>query len=129
MTTDVEGMSGRTIAAPFVAALERLERDGDVEAMASLYRADGVAGNVLHVDGFHGVDGVREFWGAYRSQFGEISSTFENVIEDGERVALEWSSIGTINGRRVEYRGVTVLEANGGALRRTCAYFDPKALA
>ena len=101
----------------------------DVEPIASLYRHDGVAGNVLHIDGFHGVDGAREFWTAYRDQFGEISSTFANVIEGAGTAALEWSSAGTINGRRVEYRGVTVLEATEGALRRTCAYFDPRSLA
>lgn len=129
MTNDPDGASADGITARFIDALQRLERDGDVDALAGLYAADSVAGNVLRVDAFHGVDGAREFWSAYRDQFGEIASTFDNVIEGDGTAALEWSSKGTINGRPVEYRGVTVLEAGDGELRRTCAYFDPTALA
>jgi ketosteroid isomerase-like protein len=129
MTTDPAAPSAGGIAARFIDALQQLERDGDVEALVALYAADGVAGNVLRVDAFSGVDGAREFWSAYRSQFGEIASTFANVIEADDAVALEWSSTGTINGRTVEYRGVTVVESAGGEIRRTCAYFDPSALA
>lgn len=129
MTNDPDGRSADGIAARFIDALQRLERDGDVEALVGLYAADSVAGNVLRVDAFHGADGAREFWSAYRSQFGEVTSTFANVIEGDDTAALEWSSTGTSNGRPVEYRGVTVLEAAGGELRRTCAYFDPTALA
>jgi len=128
MTTDAHAPSAAGIAARFIDALQRLEREGDVEALVELYAADGVAGNVLRIDAFHGADGAREFWSAYRGQFGEIASTFVNVIE-GDTAALEWSSTGTINGRSVEYRGVTVVEAADGEVRRTCAYFDPTALA
>ena len=129
MTNDPARAPADGITARFIDALQRLERDGDVDALAGLYAADAVAGNVIRVDAFQGVEGAREFWSAYRSQFGEITSTFDNVIEGDGTAALEWSSTGTINGRPVEYRGVTVLEAAAGELRRTCAYFDPTALA
>lgn len=128
MTDDTDRPRPDGIAARFIDALQRLERDGEVDALVELYAPDAVAGNVLRVDAFSGTDGARTFWTAYRDQFGEIASTFANIVEGDDAAALEWSSTGTINGRDVEYRGVTVLESAGGALRRTCAYFDPTAL-
>lgn len=117
------------IATRFIEALRRLEREGDVDAIAGLYATDAVCGNLLRMDAFAGSQGAREFWTAYRGQFGEIASSFVTIVEGDGTAALEWSSIGTIGGREVAYRGVTVLESADGRLRRTCAYFDPTALA
>jgi len=129
MAEDSSRPSPGDITGRFIDALRLLEQDGDVEALVALYAPDGVAGNVLRVDGYQGADGAREFWSAYRHQFATVSSTFDNVVQGDDVAALEWSSTGTVNGRPVAYRGVTVLETDGGALRRTCAYFDPTALA
>lgn len=116
------------LAARFVDALRQLEGDGDVGPLADLYAADSVAGNVLRVDAFSGPDGAREFWTKYREQFGEIASTFDNVIDADGAIALEWSSTGTMQDREVTYRGVTIIEATDDRITRSCAYFDPTAL-
>ena len=129
MAHDPPRPSPDDLTARFIDALRRLEEDGDVEALVGLYASDAVAGNVLRVDGYRGPDGAREFWTAYRHQFRTVTSTFDNVVQGDGVAALEWSSTGTVNGRSVAYRGVTVLEADGDAVSRTCAYFDPTALA
>jgi hypothetical protein len=121
--------SSSDLPARFIDALRRLEQDGDVEALVALYASDAVAGNVLRVDGYEGPDGARELWSAHRHQLGTVTSTFDNVVEGDGVAALEWSSTGTVDGRSVADRGVTVLEVDGDALRRTCASFDPTALA
>ncbi len=120
-------MSDRSADA-FIEALGRLERDRDVDTIVGLYADDAVAGNVLRPDEFKGKDGAREFWAAYRDEFGEISSTFRNVVVADGAVALEWSTEGTIDGAAISYAGVTVLELDGDKIRRSCAYYDPSAL-
>lgn len=116
------------LADDFVAALARLERDGDVQPLVDLYADESVSGNVLRVDAFSGPAGANEFWTSYREQFGTIESTFDNVIENDGAIALEWSSTGTMQGRDVAYRGVTIVEVAGDRIVRSCAYFDPTAL-
>jgi ketosteroid isomerase-like protein len=58
-----------------------------------------------------------------------MKSTFRNVIATENRAALEWATQGTIHdGAVVSYEGVSVLELEGGAIKRFHAYFDSKGL-
>ena len=57
-----------------------------------------------------------------------MKSTFRNVFAAEERAALEWTTEGTSNGDTVTYDGVSILEIDGGKVRRFIAYFDPRAL-
>ncbi len=54
--------------------------------------------------------------------------TFRNVFATEEGAALEWTTEGTSNGNTVTYDGVSILEIDGGKVRRFMAYFDPLAL-
>jgi hypothetical protein len=55
-----------------------------------------------------------------------VKSTFRNMIELGDRVALEWETQGTArNGAAVSYEGVSILEWDGARIRRFHAYIDP----
>ena len=101
---------------------------GDVEPLVEIHTDDCEVGNVSVPKTFRGRDGLREFWTSYRSTFGEMKSTFRNVFATEDRAALEWRTEGTSNGDTVSYEGVSILEIEGGKVRRFRAYFDTRDL-
>ena len=119
-------MSTEQTAQRFIEALGRLEAGRDVESIVALFREDCEVGNVVSPEKFAGRAGAREFWGAkYRDTFGEVRSTFRNVFAADGRAALEWTTEGTgRDGAHVKYDGVSILEIEGGLIKRFRAYFD-----
>jgi ketosteroid isomerase-like protein len=118
----------KEVADGFVEALRKLEENREVEALVGIHTEDCEVGNVAVSETFRGHDGLREFWTSYRSTFGEMRSEFRNVFATEEGAALEWTTEGTSNGDSVSYAGVSILEVEGGKVRRFMAYFDPRAL-
>jgi ketosteroid isomerase-like protein len=118
----------KEVADGFVEALRELEENRDVEALVEIHTEDCEVGNVSVPQTFRGHDGLREFWTEYRKTFGEMKSTFRNVFATEEGAALEWTTEGTSNGEDVSYDGVSILEVEGGKIRRFMAYFDTRAL-
>jgi steroid delta-isomerase-like uncharacterized protein len=116
------------VADGFVEALRKLEEDRDVEALVEIHTEDCEVGNVAVSQTFRGHDGLREFWTEYRKTFGEMKSTFRNVFATEEGAALEWTTEGTSDGDTVSYDGMSILEVEGGKIRRFMAYFDTRAL-
>ncbi|HZI11414.1 MAG TPA: nuclear transport factor 2 family protein [Myxococcus sp.] len=113
----------------FVDALLRLEQSGDLEGIVALFSDDAQVSNVASPRVFSGKDGARQFWTEYKGTLGQVKSTFRNMIEAGDRVALEWETQGTArNGAAVDYEGVSIIEWDGDRIRRFYAYFDPHAL-
>ena len=117
------------VADDFVKALRKLEEDRNVEPLVELHTEDCEVGNVSVSGTFRGHEGLREFWTSYRSTFGEMKSEFRNVFATEDGAALEWTTEGTSNGDRVSYDGVSILEIEGGKVRRFMAYFDTRDLA
>jgi len=110
----------------FIEALQVLERDSDPTAMLDLFMENSEAGNIVSTREFIGVEGAREFWETYRNSFGEVDSTFRNVIVSNGRAALEWTTTGTSPaGTPIAYEGVSILEMADGKITRFRAYFDP----
>ncbi len=68
------------IADKFTEALGRLESGRDLETIAALFAENSEVGNVVAPEKFNGRDGAREFWTKYRDTFGEVHSTFRNII-------------------------------------------------
>jgi limonene-1,2-epoxide hydrolase len=118
----------KEVADGFVEALRKLEENREVEALVEIHTEDCEVGNVAVSETFRGHDGLREFWTSYRSTFGEMRSEFRNIFVTEEGAALEWTTEGTSNGDSVSYAGVSILEVEGGKVRRFMAYFDPRAL-
>ncbi len=118
----------REVADSFVEALRKLEDDRDVEALVMIHTEGCEVGNVSVPETFRGHQGLREFWTSYRSTFGEMKSEFRNVFATQDRAALEWTTVGTSNGDSVSYDGVSILEIEGGKVRRFMAYFDTRDL-
>ena len=114
----------KQVADQFIEALWKLEETRDLEPIMAMYADDCEVGNVVATEKFHGRDGAREFWTKYRETFGEIKSTFRNVIATEGRAALEWTTKGTSTaGSPIEYDGVSILEIEGDKLTRFQAYF------
>jgi ketosteroid isomerase-like protein len=113
----------------FVEALTKLEESGDFEPLLSLFGEDAQVSNVASRRTFQGRDGARDFWREYKGMLRQVKSTFRNMIESGDRVALEWESRGTAhNGAAVDYEGVSIIEWDGDHISRFYAYFDPRVL-
>jgi ketosteroid isomerase-like protein len=113
----------------FVDALARLEESGELESLLELFGDDAQVSNVASHRTFHGKEGAREFWREYKGMLRRVKSTFRNMIEAGDRVALEWESSGTAhNGAAVDYEGVSIIEWDGDRISRFYAYFDPRVL-
>ncbi|MFY1827423.1 nuclear transport factor 2 family protein [Myxococcus fulvus] len=113
----------------FVEALSSLEEDGDLEGLVALFSDDAHVSNVASSRVFKGKEGARQFWREYKATLRRVKSSFRNMIEAGDRVALEWESHGTAqNGAAVAYEGVSIIEWDGEHIRRFYAYFDPHAL-
>lgn len=119
----------REVADSFVEALWKLEETQDLEPMVALHTEDCAVGNISVPETFRGHDGLRQFWTAYRRTFGEMKSSFRNVFADDGRAALEWTTEGTEDGQTVAYDGVSILEIEGGKVKRFRAYFNPAHLA
>jgi limonene-1,2-epoxide hydrolase len=123
MTQD-QGMADR-----FINALAQLEEGREVEALIALYGDDATAGNINVPEQFHGPEGAQRFWTEYRGTFDTMKSEFRNVIATPERIALEWTTRGTsVEGKPIEYDGVSILEVAGDKITRFRAYFDPSDL-
>jgi ketosteroid isomerase-like protein len=113
----------------FVDALARLEEDGELESLVELFGDDAQVSNVASHRTFQGREGARRFWREYKGMLRQVKSTFRNMIEAGDRVALEWESNGTAhNGAAVAYEGVSIIEWDGEHIVRFQAYFDPRVL-
>ncbi|HYH98936.1 nuclear transport factor 2 family protein [Hyalangium sp.] len=110
----------------FVDALAKLEERGEVESLVSLFGEDAQVSNVASRRVFSGLEEVRQFWRDYKGTLAQVRSTFRNMIESGDRVALEWETQGTAhNGAAVSYEGVSIIEWDGDRILRFYAYFDP----
>jgi hypothetical protein len=119
----------KEVADGFVNALRNLEEYEDVESLVEIHTEDCEVGNVSISETFRGYEGLREFWTSYRSTFAEMKSDFRNIFADEEgHAALEWTTEGTSKGDTVSYAGVSILEIEGGKVRRFMAYFDPRDL-
>jgi ketosteroid isomerase-like protein len=101
-------------ARSFADALQTFEKDGDAAAFAALLDARGERRGE-----------VEQFWQEYRAQFDSISTTFYDVVEGGDRVALEWTSDATLtDGRPLQYRGVTIVDLDGDKISKLRTYYD-----
>jgi ketosteroid isomerase-like protein len=110
-------------ARTFATGLQSFEKDGDTAAFASLFADDAVTQRFETRGERRGE--VEQFWREYREQFQTISTTFTDVVENGDRAALEWISDATLaDGRSLQYSGVTVIDLAGDKISKLSTYYD-----
>ena len=107
----------------FAAGLHDLDKSGDAAAFASQFADDAVTQRFDARGERRGE--VEQFWTEYHAQFQSITTTFYNVVEGGDRFALEWTSDATLaDGRPIQYRGVTVIDLDGDTITKLSTYYD-----
>jgi ketosteroid isomerase-like protein len=112
----------------FVDALGQLHGADDVEPLVALFGDDATLNKAGMPHGQSGKDGARTFWEQYRRVFGEIESTFHNVVTGDGIAFLEWTSSGTLtNGSEFSYDGVSVLESGGDEIKAFRTFYDTAA--
>jgi ketosteroid isomerase-like protein len=109
----------------FMRALQHFEQTDDVEPLLELFHEECEVLTLGRTEPARGIREVERFWRDYRSAFRGIQSDFSHVIEDQAGAVLEWVSRGALaNGEPVQYKGVSVLETDGGRVRRLRMYYD-----
>lgn len=107
----------KEVAEKFVEALHALEKNRDVEKIASLFNDGAEVNNVVTIELEHEMD-ARQFWQKYRDNFGEVHSEFKNKIYGDRNAALEWTTTGTgADGGEIEYEGVSIWKSRATASR------------
>ena len=121
-------MSGK-LAEQFIDALHVLERNGDVNGLVALFADDCSIANVAAERVFKGRAGAQYFWHEYRGFFSEIESEVRDVVEEGDRIALQWVIRGVnLQGMPVTHGGASVMYVRGGKIMHLDAYFDAAVL-
>ena len=80
--------------------------DRDVEGLVRIHAEDCEVGNVSVSETFRGHEGLREFWTEYRKTFGEMKSSFRNVI--ATETASASNTVSTPNRRATDPSGVAM---------------------
>ena len=116
----------------FVAALDELHHDREVDALVELFGDDATLDKAGMPRGAGGKDGARTFWTQYRDVFDDIEASFRHVVrqnDGGNDVSfLEWTSEGTLkDGTDFSYTGVSILESHGGEINAFRTYYDTAA--
>jgi len=105
----------------------------DVERIAALYAPDYEESDVAQADSPRGRDGIRRTAAGYLRAFPDLLVTLDDVVSDGQRVALAWHWCGTHqgaflkippSGRQVTVRGTSFLTIENGQIRRGTRIWD-----
>lgn len=112
----------------FKAAAER-----DPDAMAGHWHPDGVD-DLVPVGVLRGPDEVRSFFRDLFTAIPDAEMVVDRVVADSHAAAVQWRMSGTFdgaafmgiesNGRRIELRGIDLLEVEDGKLVRNTAVYD-----
>lgn len=114
------------MAQSFAEALRRTEESRDPEPLLRLFAEGAELRNLALSE--QGPEGARRFWRTYLDQFDRIRSDFTQMIEQDGKAALAWTSEGTLRGGHpIRYRGVSLLETEGGKVRRFETVYDSAA--
>lgn len=118
----------KDITQKFVAALDALHRQREVDSLVALFGDDAELDKAGMPRGERGKDGARTFWEQYRDVFDVIDASFRNRVDDDEISFLEWTSEGTLrDGTPLRYEGVSVLESHGDTIDAFRTYYDTAA--
>jgi steroid delta-isomerase-like uncharacterized protein len=103
------------------------------ERVAALYTEDCMIHDVALAAPQIGREGVRRMFEGYFGAFPDLHLTPEDIVVEGERVALFWTAHAThqggimgipATGRRIAVRGVNRLVLENGKVRETLTIWD-----
>jgi steroid delta-isomerase-like uncharacterized protein len=141
MTLDINPMSPvPTYASPVevARALFGALANSDVDAVLALDTDDAV-GDVVAIREFRGKPAIRRFLEEVFGAFPDYMLTVDRVIGDDSTAVVQWHATGTFSGgpfqgieptgKRIELRGVDVVEVISGRVMRDTMYYDGTSLA
>ncbi|MBV9213848.1 MAG: nuclear transport factor 2 family protein [Actinobacteria bacterium] len=106
----------------------------DVDAILACWSPEGVQDWVALGVIRRGHDEIREMFEEIYAATPDFEMVVERIVADGETACVQWRSAGTFdgapfmgiepNGRRVELRGVDVMEIEEGLIVRNSVYYD-----
>jgi steroid delta-isomerase-like uncharacterized protein len=97
----------------------------NVDAVDEIYAPDYVLHDPSMPEDVHGVEGIREFYETAFNAFPDTELSIEELIAEGDKVVMRWTSRGTHqgefvglppSGKRVEVAGVTISRIEGGKI-------------
>ena len=116
------------VAEAFMTGLQEAERTRDVEPLVRLFAEDAEVESPMLRRSHRGRDGARQFWKEYLGAFGEVRSEFTDTRRAESSAILEWKSDGTLpDGKPISYRGVSLIDFDGGKVKRFRTYYDSAA--
>jgi steroid delta-isomerase-like uncharacterized protein len=95
--------------------------------------SDAVVIHGLGPQDLHGPAGFKNFFSAYRNAFPDVSIKVDDLVAEGDRVVARWSGSGThlgdglglpATGKKVQFRGVTIVRVEQGKLAEGWNEFD-----
>ncbi|MFK7602589.1 nuclear transport factor 2 family protein [Deinococcus sp. SM5_A1] len=116
-----------TTTEEFMSALQHAESSKDPSGLVALHAGDVTLSN-LTTRTWKGTDGAQAFWESYLSDFETIHSEFTHHHESGGQGVMEWNATGKLkNGDDINYRGVSIIEIEGGKVGAFRTYYDSAA--
>jgi len=114
---------------------------GDVEGLVSLYTEDATL--VTPFGTFEGRAAIRGAWSRDKAAFPDSTVTVDVIFEQGDTIAAEWTFVGTHTGplvmpdgielpptgKRVELKGMELVQSRDGKAAVHHAYWDNMAVA
>ncbi len=105
----------------------------DIQRLAALYAADYEGRDVAQAEPERGPQGVTQTLARYLQAFPDLRFTLDEVIADGDRLALNWTVRGTHRGalmhipptgRAIEVKGVSIYTIANGKITRGLFIWD-----
>jgi steroid delta-isomerase-like uncharacterized protein len=114
---------------------EEVWNKGRGEAVTEMFAADGIAHGLASADGtpLRGPDGFREFHAKFRAAFPDIAVTIEDMVAEGDRVAVRCNVRGKHTGDSlgfaathapVEFSGMSIVRIKDGKIVEAWNNFD-----
>jgi steroid delta-isomerase-like uncharacterized protein len=105
----------------------------EMSAIMQLYAADFEGIDIAQSQTYKGREGLQQMLGRYFDAFPDLHFDIEEVVIEGERAALSWTSRGTHlgkimnippTGRTIKVRGMTLLKFADGQVQQAAFLWD-----
>ena len=114
-------------------SLDELWTKGNLAAIDQLYSDSCVFHDLGSPEDVRGREGLKQFARAYRTALPDLQCTAEDVVAEGDKVAVRWVARGTHKGdlmgiaptgRQVTYRGIQMYRVSNGRIEEEWAAFN-----
>lgn len=114
-------------------AMDELWTKGNLAAVDQLYSDNCVFHDLGSPEDIRGREGLKQFARAYRTACPDLKCTIEDVVAEGDKVALRWVSRGTHKGdllgiaptgKQVTFRGIQMQRISNGKIEEEWAGFN-----